>query len=491
MNILTASAEAAPYAKAGGLADVVAYLPVEWQKLGQNPVLIIPKYASIDTAYYGFKPTYLVLYVPMGNWTEFAHLWHGYFPGSKTPVYLIENNDYFNRPGIYGDPYEYRDNDRRFIFFSRAVFEAAKAINFYPDVINAHDYHAAFTMAFLKSQYRYIKRFSSTAGVFTIHNLAYQGKFNPNRAMLFSGFGMEQAYTNSWFEYQGAINAMKTGIMFADKITTVSPSYSYEIRLAEAGEGLEHVLNSKSGDLIGILNGVDYNVWHPATDNLIYKKYSINTLSDKKLNKISFLKERGIDDEDNYEIPLFGMVTRLTHQKGIDLLMGCIESYLAENKIRLTILGSGEQNYIDYFNYLAWKYPKNVMVYIGYSEWLAHRVIAGSDFFLLPSRFEPCGLTQMYALKYGTLPIVRSTGGLADTVHEYIPGTGEGTGFNFWQFSSDDMSYAMRRALYIYNNQPHWDLARTNAMKEDFSSRKSALEYIKVFQWAIEKVRGI
>lgn len=490
MNILTASAEVTPYAKAGGLADVAAYLPVEWQRLGQNPVVFLPKFASIDTAYYGFKPTNLVLYVPMGDWLEYAHLWHGYLPGSSTPVYLIENNDYFNRPGIYGDPYEYSDNDRRFIFFSRAVFEAAKAIDFYPDIINAHDYHTAFTMAFLKSQYRYDHRFSATAGVYTIHNLAYQGMFNPQRAMFFSGFGMGEAYHNSWFEHRGAVNAMKAGILFADKITTVSPSYSYEIRRPEAGEGLEHILNSKSGDLIGILNGVDYSVWDPETDPLIYNKYSLNTLAEKQKNKIHFLEERGVNIDDNYDIPLLSMVTRLTHQKGIDLLKGCLEAYISENRIRFALLGSGEQNYIDYFNYLNWKYPKNVFVYIGYNEWLAHRIMASSDYLVVPSRFEPCGLTQMYALKYGTLPIVRSTGGLADTVQEYIPGTGEGTGFSFWHFSSEELSYAIRRALYIYNNEPHWDIARKNAMMQDYSSRKSALEYLKVFKWALEKVRG-
>lgn len=490
MNILTATAEAAPFAKAGGLADVAAYLPVEWQKLGQNPIVIMPKYASVDTAYYGFRPTFLVLYVPMGGWMEFGHLWQGTFPGSNTPVYLIENNDYFNRPGIYGDGSEYPDNDRRFIFFSRAVFEAAKALDFNPDIIHAHDYHAAFTMAFLKSWYRFDPRFSAAGGVFTIHNLAYQGKFNPARAMEYSGFGMKEAYTGSWFEHQGAVNAMKTGIMFADKITTVSPSYSHEIRRPEYGEGLHEVLNAKSGDLIGILNGVDYGVWNPMTDNHIYTPYSLARIEDKKENKIKFLKERGIREKDNPEIPLFGMVSRLAHQKGIDLLMGCLEHYLSENKIRFALLGSGEQYYVDYLNYLSWKYPKNVFVYIGYNEQLAHRIIASSDFFMVPSRFEPCGLTQMYALKYGTVPIVRSTGGLADTVQEYIPGTGEETGFVFWHFSSDDMSYAMRRALSIYNKQPHWDIVRKNGMLKDFSSRKSAMEYLKVFQWAKDKAGG-
>jgi starch synthase len=284
---------------------------------------------------------------------------------------------------------------------------------------------------------------------------------------------------------------MKTGIMFADKITTVSPSYSYEIRRPEYGEGLQDYLNSRAGDLIGILNGVNYDEWNPEKDKYIYNRYTINTLKIKNENKIKYLTENGIEEPDNYDIPLFGMVTRLTGQKGIELLQHKLESFLMEDKIRFAILGQGDQHYIDYFNYLAWKYPKNAFVYIGYSEELAHRIISCSDFLLLPSKFEPCGLTQMYALKYGTIPIVRSTGGLADTVHEYIPETGIGNGFVFWNYNGDDMAFAIRRGLSIYRIKPHWDLIRKNGMKENFSSSRSALEYLKVFKWAMEKGKGV
>ncbi|MFA6571622.1 MAG: glycogen synthase [Bacteroidota bacterium] len=490
MNILLASAEVAPFAKAGGLADIAANLPIEWQKFGQNVIIVMPKYLHIDTYKYGFQPTHIVLYVPMGGWTEYGHLWYGTLPDTQVPVYLIENLDYFNRHGIYGDPNEYSDNDRRFIFFSRAIFETANALNFTPDIIHAHDFHTAFSMAFLKSDYRYHYRFSRTAGVYTIHNLAYQGWFNPKRAMQFSGFGMKEFYPGSWFEQKGAVNAMKTGIMFADKITTVSPTYAREIRHSYFSEGMQDVLNIRASDLVGILNGVNYSEWDPEKDNLLYSKYNKDYLQGKKDNKINFLQELGLDDKNNLDLPLVGMVSRLTEQKGIDLMMNKWEYFLDNNKFRFALLGSGDTKYEDYFRYLSWKYPEKVFTNIGYNETLSHRLIAGCDFLVLPSRFEPCGLTQMYALKYGTIPIVRNTGGLADTVTEFIPATGNGDGFVFNNYNAEDFAFAINRALDTYHNAKDWDTVRTNAMSSEFSSGNAALEYLKVFKWALEKIRS-
>ncbi|PKL85025.1 MAG: hypothetical protein CVV22_10255 [Ignavibacteriae bacterium HGW-Ignavibacteriae-1] len=487
MNILLASTEVAPYAKAGGLADITAALPIEWQKYGQNPIIIMPKYGFIDVHKYGFTPLDKTLIVPMGYWTEFARLWLGYLNGSRVPVYLVEHNDYFDRHGIYGDPQEYDDNDRRFIFFSRAVFEAAKALNFSPHIIHAHDFHTAFTMAFLKSYYNTDPHFSDTAGVYTIHNLAYQGKFNPETAMLYSGFGMKEIFPGSWFEQFGAVNSMKTGIMFADKITTVSPTYAKEIRYDYYSEGLRDELNVRGADLVGILNGVYYDVWNPESDKYITHNYNADSLHLKQANKIEYLKSFGLDESDNLDMPLFGMVSRLTEQKGIDLIRIKLEHYLANNALRFTLLGNGEQQYVDYFNYLKEKYPKNCFITIGYNENLSHRIFAASDFLMMPSRFEPCGLTQMYALKYGTIPIVRNTGGLADSVTEYIPDSGQGWGFTFWQYNADDFTYAIRRALSVYRQEPHWDLIRKNGMARNYSSAQSALEYLKVFKWAKEK----
>lgn len=491
MKILLAATEVNPFAKTGGLADVTEALPIEWDKFGHEVAVVMPKHKAVNTELHGFEKTPLSLEIPMGFATEKCGVWEGKFPNSNAKVYLIEHEDYFHRDGIYGDPDDYFDNDRRFIFFSRSVFELAKAINFQPDLIHAHDYHTAFCMPFLSSVYRKDDDFfKNTAGVFTIHNLMYQGKFNPYRAMDFSGFGMKEFYPNSWFEHDGLVNSMKIGILFADKVTTVSPNYAQEIRMPYYSESLQNVLNEKGADLIGILNGVFYNEWSPENDEYIYTNYTPEELHIKKQNKYEFLKGEGLKEGDDFDIPLFGMVTRLTEQKGIDILKEKLEYYLDNYKIRFTILGSGQPEYMDYFNYLKWKYPKRAFINIGYDNMHAHRIISCSDFLLVPSRFEPCGLTQMYALKYATIPIVRETGGLADTVEEYLPDTKSGTGFVFQNYDKDDFGYAVDRALSIYKDKKHWDIIRANATEKDFSSERSAESYIEVFDWALDKIKN-
>lgn len=488
MNILLASFEVSPFAKTGGLADVTQALSLEWNKLGHNTITILPKHRGINIKNFGFEKTYLTLNVPMGYATEFATIWKGKFPNSNADVYLIEHEAYYNREGIYGDPESYFDNDKRFLFFSRAVFEAAKALEFKADIISSHDHHTAYTMAFLKSYYKHEPLFKETAGVYTIHNLAYQGKFDPWRVMDFSGFGMKEFYPGSWFEQDGGTNFMKTGIMFADKITTVSPNYAQEIRDPYYSEGLHGILNQRGADLIGVLNGVFYDVWDPSTDNKIKKNYSAETINLKNENKYSFLEGQGLTQNDNLDIPLIGMVTRLTEQKGIDIIRDKLDAMLSEKKFRFALLGSGHQHYVEFFNYLKWKYPKLALVNIGYDEWYAHNLIAASDFILVPSRFEPCGLTQMYGLKYGTIPIVRATGGLADTVTEYEPSSKNGNGFVFQNYNTEDFEYAVNRAISIYYNNTHIKKVRLNAMAEDNSSVKQANEYINVFNWALDKI---
>jgi starch synthase len=485
MNILTASFEVSPLAKTGGLADVVAALSIEWKKQGHNPIIIMPKYYFIDAELLHFVPTYKTLVVQMGYWQEYATLLKGKLPHSDVDVYLVEHNGYFGRDGIYGDPEAFLDNDKRFIFFSKAIFEAAKAIGFQPDVIHSHDYHTGYVQAFLKCYYRNDPFFAKTAGVFTIHNLAYQGRFAPEPTMLYSGFGMQSFYQGSWFEYYGDTNYMKTGIMFADKITTVSPTYSHEIRTEYFGEGLNGCLNVRGGDLVGILNGVDYSEWNPATDKRMLLNYDKNTLSTKQRLKMRFLEENGLANKAH--LPLVGMVSRMTEQKGIDLLMYVLEDYLWNDKFVLAIVGSGDSHYQNYFNYIKSKYPNNSYVFIGYNEPLSHNIYGASDFLLVPSRFEPCGLTQMYAMKYGSLPIVRATGGLADTVREFVPSDKTGNGFVFWNYNALDFSFAINRALAVYYSGT-MNTARVNAMNEDFSSSKAAKLYIECFNWALEKV---
>ena len=487
MNILIAVAELTPLVSSGGLADVVNSLSKAWKAAGHNPVIVLPKHAKIDVKKYNFKPIDKTICIPVSYWMEYAKLWTGYLPGSDVPVYLVENSDYFDREGIYGNPNEYQDNDRRFIFFSRAVFETAKSINFVPDILHAHDYHTAFTMAFLKTHYRNDPFFSHCAGVFTIHNLAYQGWFRPETAMIYACFGTD-GFKGSWFEKNDSVNCMKTGIMFADKITTVSPTYSREIRWDSFSEGLQYELNSRGGDLIGVLNGADYSTWNPQTDSYIDTKYSVDSLQNKQKNKEKFLREHNMDLGNMLNLPLIGMVTRLAEQKGIDILMHSLEYNLYHSRFFFCLLGSGAEQYEEYFNYLAWKYPNKISVHIGFNHELSHRIIASSDFLLLPSRFEPCGLTQMYALKYGTIPIVRSTGGLSDTVQEYTTYNRNGNGFLFINYNSDDMEFAIRRGMDIYYNTEHWDKVRANAMNCNFSITRAAAKYIEVFNWALEKI---
>lgn len=487
MNILSVATEVAPLAKSGGLADVVASLAIEWKKAGHNPIIIMPKYYFIDVEKLRFQPTFKTLVVPMGYWNEYATLLHGKLPDSDVDVYLLEHNDYYGRDGIYGiNGKDFLDNDKRFIFLSRAVFEAAKALDFRPDVIHANDFHTGFSMAFLKCYYRNDPFFSKTAGVFTIHNLAYQGRFTPENTMLYSGFGMQSFYPGSWFEYYGGTNYMQTGIMFADKITTVSPTYATEIRSEYFGEGLNNVLNMRGEDLVGILNGVDYNEWNTLTDKKIPFNYDTSSLNKKQEIKYKYLKDNGITTD--LDLPLVSVISRMTEQKGFDLIASILENYLWNNRIRFSIIGSGDPNYQNYFNYIKSKYPAHSIVYIGYNEPLSHILYAASDFMLMPSRFEPCGLTQMYSMKYGTLPIVRATGGLNDTVHEFIPHSQQGNGFVFWNYNANDLTFAIDRALSVYYDEHNLDIARKNAMNENFSAERSAAQYIECFNWALEKI---
>lgn len=488
MNIVTATAELTPIAKAGGLGDMASFLSREWIKLNHNPIIILPKYSFIDTYKWGFKNTLKTIIVQMGHWVEYGLLWEGKLYGSDVPVYLVEHEGYFNRPGIYGDPNEYSDNDRRFIFFSKAVFEVCRAIGFSPDIIHAHDFHTAFTMSFLKEFYRIDPLFSRTAGVYTIHNLAYQGKFNPQTALLYSGIPWSKFYPFSSYEYYGLVNAMKVGIMNADKITTVSPNYAQEIRWSYYGEGLDGVINSRAADFLGILNGIDYAEWNPETDTNLVVNYNKHTLEGKQANKHQLLKEYGLTDYDDLDMPLISMVTRLVEQKGIDLVVNKMEELLETTHFRLFILASGEYQYEQFLRYLQSRFPKKAIIHIGHEIGLSHRIFAASDYFLMPSRFEPCGLTQMFSLRYGTIPIARETGGIADTVKEYNYDNMAGNGFTFWQYNADDMAFAIRRALGVFNSIPHWDKIRQNAMDEDFSSERTALQYLDVFKWAKEKV---
>ncbi|MBU3741942.1 MAG: glycogen synthase [Candidatus Kapabacteria bacterium] len=490
MKILLAAAEVSPFAKIGGLADMTAALPKAWKAAGHDVVVFLPLYATIDKERFGLQKLPLLVDVPFGSWTEYATVWKGMLPGTDVPVYFVASSDYYERPGIYGYHEGFQDNDRRFIFLSRAAFEVCRAIDFAPDVIHAHDYHTATMMPMLKVLYRQDPLFCTTAGVYTIHNMAYQGMFDPARAMEFCGFDPAEWYTGSWYEYEGAFNAMKAGIMFADKITTVSPTYAEEIRWTPEGHGMQSALQVRGGDLIGVLNGIDPDEWNPETDEHLPVRYSASQIDRKEANKQALLRMFQLpDDERQRDIPVIGMVTRLTEQKGIMLITQVIESFLQDGECRFVLLGSGESRFENYFKDLAYRYPYHALIKTGYDTALSHMIQAASDYYLMPSKFEPCGLTQMFALTYGAVPIVRATGGLADTVQQYDPITFSGNGFMFQRLMADDLHASMTDALRTYKREPHWTSLRINAMAQDFSIAGTAQRYIDVFGWAQQSRR--
>lgn len=488
MKILQVSAEAAPYAKVGGLADMTGALPIAWHADGHDVVPVLPLYGSIDTELFGIRKTDLVLSVPFSSWTEYATVYQGTMPGSSVTIYFIRSADYFDRPGIYGYHDGYEDNDRRFIFLCRAAFALAEALDMHPDVIHAHDYHTAPMMPMLAVLYRHRTHFQHSRGVFTIHNMAYQGQYDPRRAMDFCGLPLDDFYPGSWYEHHGAFNAMKTGIMFADKVTTVSPTYAEEIRWTQEGMGLQGALQARSADVVGVLNGIDPHVWSPHADPLIPVPYDADTLMAKESDKRALLLELGLTlEEAGSALPLVGMVSRLTDQKGVQLVPDALLPFLEHNALRFVMLGSGEARHQRAFLELSQRFPRNMFVRTGYDETISHRIQAGSDFYLMPSQFEPCGLTQLFALAYGTIPIVRAVGGLADTVEEYDPVAMSGTGLRFETFDRQALMHTIERALHLYRHEPHWTAIRKNALAQDFTIQRTARRYIDVFQWALDR----
>ncbi len=486
MNILTVAAECAPFAKIGGLADVASALPREWQDLGHGNIIVLPKYADIDVAKNGLIATDIILSVPMGHWREYARVWKAPLPDSQVTVYFLESADYFDRKGIYGNPDGFVDNDRRFCFLSRAAFELAIVLGFKTDVVHAHDYHTSLSLAFLKTHYRYHPLFASAAGVYTIHNMAFQGQSDPRRVLEFMGLPSSN-FRGSWFEHDGVLNMMKCGLMFADKITTVSPTYANEIRWTSNGEGMQDYLNMRGADVIGVLNGADYHEWNPASDKLLSHQYTPDAMKGKALLKQELMEDSMPASEAAIDLPLIGMVTRLTAQKGISLLEESMEYLLQSGDLRFLILGSGDKRYENFLHRMGRRYPTRALIRTGYNSALSHQVIAASDFLMVPSLFEPCGLTQIYALKYGTVPIVRATGGLSDTVQEYNAHNGTGNGFRFDRYQATSFARAVRRAIHYYRSEPHWQTIRRNGMDCDYSARGSAEKYLLVFQWALEK----
>jgi len=486
MKIVMTSSEAVPYIKTGGLGDVAGTLALELHKKGHDVILVLPKHSGIN-----FKPGELKLqfspfFVHMGNATLFAQVLKTELEGM--PVYFIEYDDFFGRNPIYDDGKEgYPDNAERFAFFAKATLDLCVALDFVPDVVHASDWQTSMIPYYLKTWGYEGGFFAESASVLTIHNIGYQGITPDLSCAPMIGLNWMQLRPDE-FESFGGINFLKGGFFYADQITTVSPTYAKEILSEPGGGGLSSYLVRRQEDLSGILNGIDTMEWNPEVDPLIPANFSATDLSGKLECKEALQKEFGLTVDPKK--PIFGVVSRLADQKGFDMLHMIIHQVLNWD-IQFVLLGSGNKELEDFFRWLPGAYPGKCGSFIGFQPKLAHLIEAGSDFFVMPSKYEPCGLNQMYSMAYGTLPIVRSTGGLADTVTNYEPETGEGTGFVFSTISSGALRDTIGWALDTWYNHPeHIAKMRKQAMAQDFSWEKAVPEYEQVYKKAKNRRLG-
>ncbi|MCK5833347.1 glycogen synthase GlgA [bacterium] len=486
LKVLLIAAEAYPFAKVGGLADVAGSLPKPLKNKGIDIRVMIPLYDKIDTKEFSIEYSGVQFDVPMADKTFSAKLYCGKFPGDDIPVYFIECPEYFGRPGIYTDPdtgKAYADDGERFVFFSKSVPLAIQALGWTPDVIHANDYQTGLIPAI----YKILEPKSEMAFLFSIHNLAYQGRFQPEILDLI-GFGKEQFYPTGPFEFFGKVNLMKLGIFYSEIINTVSPTYAQEIQSsAEFGHGLEGILSSKSDHLYGVLNGIDQTVWNPKNDRHIPYKFNSDDLSGKRMNKAALLKELGLP-ENRINKPLIATISRLADQKGFDLLIPIMHDIVSKDAT-FVLLGTGQKEYEKAFRELGEKYPESVAAVISFKGDLAHRIEASADMFLMPSKYEPCGLNQMYSMAYGTIPIVRKTGGLADTVTQADLATDSGTGFVFEEYSKEAFLGAISLALKAFDDERAWRKLQQRAMSFDSSWENSAEKYIELYKQAIALAR--
>jgi starch synthase len=476
LKVILTAAEVSPYAKTGGLADVAGSLPKALSSLGNIQILtMMPRYKSIDESKYELKS------VPRGINFSMAGKIHGiglkYIDYTNNcRIYFIENWDYFGRDGLYG----YNDDALRFAFFARAVLESAKALDFKPDVIHCNDWHTGLIPTYLKTLYKNDDFFKNTATVFTIHNLGYQGVF-PKELLPMIDVSWEE-FKIERLEYWDRISFIKGGLVYSDVINTVSKQYSKEIQTQRYGENLDGLLRYRQNSLYGIVNGLDYDVWNPATDKEISQRYNPAKIDKKVENKIALQKEKNLKVDP--DIPMLGVISRLSYQKGLDLIAYAAQEMVSIG-IQLVILGTGEEYLQNLYKKLAYDFPDNIKIDLAFSEPIARRIYASSDIFLMPSRYEPCGLSQLIAMKYGTIPVVRKTGGLVDTVQEYDPGTGIGTGFFFEDEHPGALMWAIKKALDVFHQKEKWKQLIINAMTKDFSWANSAREYLELYKTAI------
>ncbi len=483
LNILFVSSEVEPFIKTGGLADVSGTLPQVIKDLGHEIRIIMPRYGSISERKFKLHDVIRLkdIEVPIGKDKKIANVNSSFIANvkSKVQVYFLANKDYYDRPGIYINPdskKDYVDNDLRFIFFCRGVLETLKRLGWQPDIIHCNDWQTGLIPAYIRTIYAHDPFFKNIRSVFTIHNLAYQGAF-PESSFEKTGLPATE-FNKEGVEFYGKLNFMKAGLIYSDVITTVSEKYAEEICSSEEfGCGLEGVLQKRKSHLHGITNGIDYSIWNPETDEHIVKRYDIRTLEGKAENKKELLAKFGLSYKEN--VPLFGIISRLVDQKGLDLIKEIADDFMKLD-IQFVMLAAGEKKYQDYFEALHKKYSSKMGIYIGYNDDLAHLIEAGCDMYLMPSRYEPCGLNQLYSLKYGTVPIVRATGGLDDTIQDVDEGNG--TGFKFKKYDSKELLKTIHRALKAYHDAAGWKKIMRTGMAQDFSWESSARKYTNLYR---------
>lgn len=470
MKVLYATSEAAPFLKTGGLGDVLGALPKAVASDDIDARVIMPLYSKIPHTLKSQMEFISNFYVTI-SWRK---TYCGVFRAKvgKVTYYFIDNEQYFSRSQIYG---EYDDSER-FAFFSKAVLDVLNLIDFFPDVIHVNDWQTALLPVYLEAFYRADTRYQNIKTVLSIHNIEFQGKYNP--IILGSIFGLDVNY-RSLLMYDGNINLLKGGIETCDMIVTVSNTYAEEILHETHSHGLHNILNPRSYKLRGIVNGIDTEAFNPETDSAIYNNYTYETIRFKSLNKKALQKEMGLEVNNN--IPVIGMVTRLTSQKGIDLLCEVSEE-LAQLPVQIIALGTGDSHFEGFLYDWERNHHDKIRGYVGFSGAMAQKIYAGADMFLMPSKSEPCGLSQLIAMRYGTVPIVHTVGGLKDTVIPFNPETKEGRGITFQSYNAYDMLDAVRRAIDLYNNKPLWRVVRKNAMTEDYSWSNPAQKYIEIYK---------
>lgn len=489
LKICYVSSEVVPFAKTGGLADVAGALPIALKQMEQDVRVMMANYKSINERKFVLREVIRLkeVKVTLNEETKVIDGKTAFLPNSKVHVYFLHIPDYFDRKELYVDPAtgkDFEDNAERFAFFSKATLETLKLLYWQPDIIHCNEWQTALIPFYLKTLYKDDEFFKGTKTILTLHNLAYQGVFPLAKAKKI-GIPDEYLRPGKQFEFYGNLNLLKGGVLFADLLNTVSEKYAEEIITdPEFGFGFEKILASRKKDLVGILNGVDYESWNPATDNLIPFNYSIDNLEYKIKNKKVLCKQNNLQYDE--KVPVIGIISRLADQKGFDLIQEVFKE-LMEMSIQLIILGTGDPKYHTLFEKLAKKYPKKIAVNLRFDNKLAHLIEAGADMFLMPSRFEPCGLNQMYSLKYGTVPIVRETGGLADTIQNFDPKTRTGTGFSFKKYKAKEMLLTIKRAVKTYSDKKTWTAIQKEGMKKDFSWEQSAKKYQELYERAFKK----